>query len=412
MKKANKLISILLVLAMLLSMAPLSLTAFAATPTPYDGVPVTPQKISSSNYAKLGLTDSNWSQFDGYYAIRNAKELYGFANIVNNQFSTAGFNGVLLQDIVVNANGGTTYDWIPLNDRTNSNYYEGIFDGNGHYISGLYSTTALTSAGSTDKFCGFTFILKGTVKNLTIKNSTFAPGMDIGAYGGIGVITAYPVGCTIENCRVENVTVKAISSNGQLGGIAGYGGGQNSTIKNCVSINVTFSGGGTTNAISNYAPYTNCYTSSGATHTCANISVEHKEVKATCEYPGLSNYKYCLVCGNVTSGTKTETPATGHTWKPATCQAPKTCSACGLTEGSVESHKYTTYTLSTNAMCGSNAKETAFCDYGCGGTDTREISGTALAHSYTYSASGNTITAVCANGVNCPDPEGDRKSVV
>ena len=406
MKKANKLISILLVLAMLLSMAPLSLTAFAATPTPYDGVPVTPQKISSSNYAKLGLTDSNWSQFDGYYAIRNAKELYGFANIVNNQFSTAGFNGVLLQDIVVNANGGTTYDWTPLNDRTNSNYYEGIFDGNGHYISGLYSTTALTSAGSTDKFCGFTFILKGTVKNLTIKNSTFAPGMDIGAYGGIGVITAYPVGCTIENCRVENVTVKAISSNGQLGGIAGYGGGQNSTIKNCVSINVTFSGGGTTNAISNYAPYTNCYTSSGATHTCANISVEHKEVKATCEYPGLSNYKYCLVCGNVTSGTKTETPATGHTWKPATCQAPKTCSACGLTEGSVESHKYTTYTLSTNAMCGSNAKETAFCDYGCGGTDTREISGTALAHSYTYSASGNTITAVCANGVNCPDPEG------
>lgn len=406
MKKANKLISILLVLAMLLSMAPLSLTAFAATPTPYDGVPVTPQKISSSNYAKLGLTDSNWSQFDGYYAIRNAKELYGFANIVNNQFSTAGFNGVLLQDIVVNANGGTTYDWIPLNDRTNSNYYEGIFDGNGHYISGLYSTTALTSAGSTDKYCGFTFILKGTVKNLTIKNSTFAPGMHIGAYGGIGVITAYPVGCTIENCRVENVTVKAISSNGQLGGIAGYGGGQNSTIKNCVSINVTFSGGGITNAISNYAPYTNCYTSSGATHTCANISVEHKEVKATCEYPGLSNYKYCLVCGNVTSGTKTETPATGHTWKPATCQAPKTCSACGLTEGSVESHKYTTYTLSTNAMCGSNAKETAFCDYGCGGTDTREISGTALAHSYTYSASGNTITAVCANGVNCPDPEG------
>ncbi len=406
MKKTTKLISILLVLAMLLSMAPLSLTAFAATPTPYDGVPVTPQKISSSNYAKLGLTDSNWSQFDGYYAIRNAKELYGFADIVNGQYNTYGFNGVLLQDIVVNANGGTTYDWIPLNDRTNSNYYEGIFDGNGHYISGLYSTTALTRAGHTDKYCGFTFVLKGTVKNLTIKNSTFAPGMDIGAYGGIGVITAYPVGCTIENCRVENVTVKAISSNGQLGGIAGYGGGQNSTIKNCVSINVTFSGGGTTNAISNYAPYTNCYTSSGATHTCANISVEHKEVKATCEYPGLSNYKYCLVCGNVTSGTKTETPATGHTWKPATCQAPKTCSACGLTEGSVESHKYTTYTLSTNAMCGSNAKETAFCDYGCGGTDTREISGTALAHSYTYSASGNTITAVCANGVNCPDPEG------
>ncbi len=408
MKKTNKLISILLVLAMLLSMAPLSLTAFAATPTPYDGVPVTPQKISSSNYAKLGLTDANWSQFNGYYAIRNAKELYGFADVVFNTYSSETINlkAVLLQDVVVNANGGSTYDWIPLYGRSNSRDFRGTIDGNGHYISGLYCTQVVAPSLGGDRICGLIAQLNtGTVKNLVIKDSTFAPSQSLDRYGGMGAITGYPWDCTIENCRVENVTFKAKDELGQIGGIAGYGGGNNSTIKNCVSI-VTISGGGSNAPISNFAPFSNCYTSATASHTCSAISVEHKEVKATCEYPGLSNYKYCLVCGNVTSGTKTETPATGHTWKPATCQAPKTCSACGLTEGSVESHKYTTYTLSTNAMCGSNAKETAFCDYGCGRTDTREISGTALAHSYTYSASGNTITAVCANGVNCPDPEG------
>ena len=48
-------------------------------PTPYDGVPVTPEQITSANYKLFGLTDDNWSQYNGYYAIRDAKELYGFA---------------------------------------------------------------------------------------------------------------------------------------------------------------------------------------------------------------------------------------------------------------------------------------------------------------------------------------------
>lgn len=411
MKKTNKIISILLVLAMLLSMAPLSLTAFAATPTPYDGVPVTPQKISSGNYARLGLTSSNWSQFKGYYAIRNAKELYGFADIVNNTRAenTNNLNAVLLQDIVINANGGNTYDWRPLYGTGNNRDYRGIIDGNGHYISGIYCTQAAYKISSTECVSGLIGEFEGTVKNLIIKDSTFAPSQHLGMYGAIGAITGYPQECTIINCRVENTKISSIDNYGQLGGIAGYGNGQGSTIKNCASINVTFSGGGYNAPISNFAPFSDCYTSASDSHTCSNISVEHKEVKATCEYPGLSNYKYCLVCGNITSGTKTETPPTGHTWTPATCQAPKTCSSCGLTEGSAVTHKYTTYTLSSNAMCGIKAQETASCDYGCGTTDTREISGTALVHSYTYSASGNTITAVCANGENCPNPQSTLK---
>ena len=117
----KKLLSIILSILMVVTMLPMAvMPASAATPTPYDGVPVTPQKISSSNYAKLGLTSSNWSQFNGYYAIRNAKELYGFASIVSRTANTQGTNAVLLQDIVVNANGSTTYDWSPIADQTDS----------------------------------------------------------------------------------------------------------------------------------------------------------------------------------------------------------------------------------------------------------------------------------------------------
>ena len=183
----KKLLSIILAILMVVTMIPMAvLPASAATPTPYDGVPVTPQQISSSNYAKLGLTSSNWSQFNGYYAIRNAKELYGFAAVSRSSYTA---NAVLLQDIVVNANGGTTYDWTPIADQSNRRAYDGIFDGNGHYISGLYSTTAITAvAGNNAKFGGFICRLGGTAKNLVIKNSTFAPGEDISTYGGVGAI--------------------------------------------------------------------------------------------------------------------------------------------------------------------------------------------------------------------------------
>ena len=36
-----------------------------------------------------------------------------------------------------------------------------------------------------------------------------------------------------------------------------------------------------------------------------------------------------------------EVPALGHTWTDATCNAPKTCSVCGATEGEAAGHSYT-----------------------------------------------------------------------
>ena len=44
----------------------------------------------------------------------------------------------------------------------------------------------------------------------------------------------------------------------------------------------------------------------------------------------------------------------------------------------VVDHSFTEYAQSSDAKPGVNAQETAFCDYGCGETDTRDIAGTAL----------------------------------
>ena len=45
-------------------------------------------------------------------------------------------------------------------------------------------------------------------------------------------------------------------------------------------------------------------------------------------------------------------------------------------------HKYTNYTYNNDAKCGINGTETALCDNGCGTSDVRTKSGTALDHDY------------------------------
>lgn len=48
-------------------------------------------------------------------------------------------------------------------------------------------------------------------------------------------------------------------------------------------------------------------------------------------------------------------------------------------------HKFTNYVGNTGATCTKDATEIAYCDYGCGKTDIRDIKGTKLGHDYSVS---------------------------
>ncbi|MBO5420426.1 MAG: InlB B-repeat-containing protein [Clostridia bacterium] len=137
---------------------------------------------------------------------------------------------------------------------------------------------------------------------------------------------------------------------------------------------------------------------------------------ATCTATGVRTYK-CSSC----SHSYTETiPAAGHKWTAATCSTPKTCSVCKITEGSPNSHSYTskvtkeptctatgvrTYTCSkcshsytesiaatghsfgswtttTVATCTVAGKQTRTCSK-CSKTETKDIA--ALGHNYSTS---------------------------
>ena len=88
-------------------------------------------------------------------------------------------------------------------------------------------------------------------------------------------------------------------------------------------------------------------------HTEVNIEV----TPPTCTESGTSGGSYCSVCGVTLSDPHSVHP-TGHDWVGPTCQAPKTCQSCGITEGEKIDHEddfeitkptcdaegYTTYT--------------------------------------------------------------------
>lgn len=71
-----------------------------------------------------------------------------------------------------------------------------------------------------------------------------------------------------------------------------------------------------------------------------------------------------------------------------------------------ENHQFTEYTSDNNATCTEDGTRTAYCDFGCGTTNTIADVGTKLGHSYSYFTYDNnatctkdgTMTAQCDNG--------------
>ncbi len=194
-----------------------TLTTWAA----YNGTPAAPTQISG-NYADYGLS----ADFDGYYVISTAAELYGFAELVNGGTTSA--NAVLTANIEVNENvlkadgtlnGTPTYSWTPIG--TNANQFNGTFDGNNHTISGLYfNNTTKSNYPDGGKYVG----LIGYANVATIKNVGVV-GSYIWAYENVGGICGY---CYSANTIITNCynTGTVSGSSTSVGGICGFYGTQ------------------------------------------------------------------------------------------------------------------------------------------------------------------------------------------
>ncbi len=162
---------------------------------------------------------------DGYtdqvYEIANAGQLYWFAGLVNGTLADVQqnkrANAVLTADIVVNKNvlnddyslngdGSSFREWSVID------LYSGIFDGAGHYISGVYFN-------NNAKYAGFFESMYGTVKNLGIIDSYFYVSDEYETV--VGTICAVTgSGSVITDCYVQ---ANVCTPRGKAGGFVGYG---------------------------------------------------------------------------------------------------------------------------------------------------------------------------------------------
>ena len=180
--------------------------------------------ITESNYETYGLSEAHI----GYYAIENYGQLYSFV-IASNALTSVddAMNGVLIADITVNEqiieNGELVADvsalipWTPLND------FRGIFDGNGHFISGLYAAI--------NQNVGFAATGSGTIENLFVKDTYFST-----SDGYAGGIVAHLKGGSVIACGFDGYVTSADSD---VGGIVGYtyvNATTEAVIKNCYNL--------------------------------------------------------------------------------------------------------------------------------------------------------------------------------
>ena len=234
---------------------------------------------SDGTYQKADLTTDKYDidnngEFDDVYEISNAGQLYWFANEVGYYGRQ---NAVLTADIIVNTgnisdfNGENKGNWI--NWKPISSYgFEGIFEGQGHTISGLYYNGSDENAGL------FGYLYNGKILNVGVENSYFncsgtyaggicgrnSQGTISGCYSkgtvkcsvDVGGVVGYNEG-TVINCY-NNGFVDGQSSQ-YVGGICAFNNG-NGNISNCYNTGkITFSGASGGICGDNYGTVENCY---------------------------------------------------------------------------------------------------------------------------------------------------------
>lgn len=189
------------------------------------------------------------SDSDGVYEINNAAEL---AYIVTHEVSkkyilTA---DIYVNDLLVNGDTLTKLDGSEVDTAALAVWpaggipFCGTLDGNGHTISGLFNDTTPAAASSSDGRGLFNRGYNATVKNLRLSNAYFANGTYMGGvfgYANSGTMI------TVDNCYVENVTVKtSLASNGQcypaVGGLVGYTQNSGLTVNNTAVVNAAITG--------------------------------------------------------------------------------------------------------------------------------------------------------------------------
>ena len=165
------------------------------------------------------------------YTISTAQELANFAYYVNNHSTGAAYKNkyveltadIKLNDWVINENGEintSAQQWVPIGEYGlfYNDSFEGIFDGKGHTISGVYITKEYSYNGL------FGDLKHGSIKNLNVKDSYIVKGSKC-----TGGVVAYVHGSYYEsegeqlvaNSSFQGIIEGSSSASTYIGGVVG-----------------------------------------------------------------------------------------------------------------------------------------------------------------------------------------------
>lgn len=157
------------------------------------------------------------------YLIYNPIQLLQVENALSKHFK-------LMADIDVSdviAESDPSSGWKPIGSYTTP--FSGVFDGNGHKISGLYINR------STSDYVGLFSYVTGTVKNLQIEGSSIKGKNYVGALAGYIYESSSKGPGLIEDCTIKMSS--SVSGTTYVGGVIG-----SNNSSNAVWANITYNG--------------------------------------------------------------------------------------------------------------------------------------------------------------------------
>lgn len=193
---------------------------------------------------------------------------------------------------------------------------------------------AISCSKKTLRITGWCMINGGqqnTIKWSLDGGSTWS-GTCSGSYadGSDSNITCAKAWCNMTNTSVTGAWFDAVAD---LSGVTGS------------TVNVTFGRMGADGKMYKFLTITDVDMTNGE-HKFVTV----EGVDPTCTVAGSTEKIYCSSCGYVKQAA-TSISATGHSWKDATCTAPKTCTVCGATTGSAVGHSWKDATFTDPKIC-------------------------------------------------------------
>ena len=238
MKKSKKLFALLLSCIMVIAMMPAAVFA-EDTPAAGEG----PEGVGKVADTWDGTADISWyigNESNTKYHITTAEQLAGLAKLVNTDPGTTNFAGktfYLESDIDLSG-----HEWISIGTVLGGDYPEysfcGVFDGQGHVISNLYSHESYIEGADEShnllRNALFGSVYNGEVKNLGVANAEIWIDPKDDSAAGKGILVDWMGKSKITNCWTSGSIYSGTKIEKNIGGIVGIT-MQGCTISGCYS---------------------------------------------------------------------------------------------------------------------------------------------------------------------------------